>query len=427
MRFLIRYPVLIYLIATLFFGSCKKSNINKIGTSFNIEVIAGNNQSDTIGQELSDTLKIRALIDNNAFAKARIKVIQPGCAYTKEELLITNNNGIASFTWHLNSGIGTQAVKLFLLDSLNNVLDSAVATASGLFFEHCWLPADCVPQNASNESFVELPDGTVLCGLGKMYTSNNGRYWQPHQTYPNQFQTYDVVSYGSHVFSLNNMNLQHSPDNGRTWITVGNLPDIKNSTLPEVTNRGRLFINTIQGVLMSADFGQSWTNISTITHGLGYASYYYDFCELSDGRIYTVNNMRELWTSADGGNTWKSSFASYNYVSIYADDNDDVYIAMAGLNQGELYRKRKNETSPALICSFPNKGSQQAEITQVSKVNNVFYFLVAGYGLMKTADFTSFQNLKASPIDTYLVTKSNTAIVAGAGLNIGQIFYNTNP
>ncbi len=359
---------------------------------------------------------------NYAFPKAKIKVVQPGCAYTKEDILLTNNDGIVSFSWQLNGGIGDQALKLFLLDSLNNVLDSAIAEAKGLFFERCWLPADCIPVSASPQSIVELADGTILSGLGKLYRSNNNGYaWHPHQTYPNQFLTYKVVTYGRHVVTLNNTNIQHSSDNGQTWVSASNL---QGSTL-DITNTGKLFLSTISGVYMSTDFGQNWTNISTIAHGLGYSAYYLDFCELTNGRIYAVNDRHELWISPDGGNTWTSSFVNDN-VSAFVD-NDDVYIGKNGLNQGELYRMKKNETSWTLICSFPNIGSQAANITHISKVNDSFYFLVSGYGLIKTPDFISFQNLRPYPIETYLITKSNTAIVAGAGFNIGQIVYNTNP
>ena len=428
MHFLIRPSTLFFFGAVLFFLSCKKNKIDTTSANFKVLVLAGNNQSDTIGKQLKDSLKISALEYNKAFSKARIKIIQPGCADTKEFLFITDNNGIISLPWQLNSGIGDQTLKIYLLDSLNNVLDSTLANAKGLFFEHCWLPTDCIPKNASNESIVELPDGTILCGLGKLYSSaNNGQLWNLHQTYPNQFSTYDVINFGSHVFTLNSMNIQHSSDNGQTWMALSNTLDIRTSNNMEVTNKGKLFINTIAGVYMSFDFGQNWTNISIIPNGLGYANYYYNFCEMSNGTIYAVNNLNELWTSIDGGTTWTSTFVNNGFVSVYVDDKDDLYIGSSGLNEGDLYRKRKNENGSTLICSFPNTAGQIAEITQISKVNNFFYFLVSGYGLMKTSNFISFENLKPSPIDTYLITKSNFAIVTGASFNSGQIIFNKNP
>jgi len=407
--------------------SCKKDNSDKKEGNYKIEVIGGNNQSDTVGQILTDSIKIRVLAGNTSKRKWSIRVVQPSCTLTIEYLLRTDSNGTASLSWHLTPTIGDQVLKFYLIDSANIILDSTLANAKGLHFEHCWLPADCIPVNASNESIVELSDGTLLCGLGKVYASgNHGLSWYSHSTYPNQLSTYKVVNYGNHVFALNNMNIQHSPDNGITWETVGaSLSTINNEPF-EVSNKGTLFISKTSGVYMSTDFGQNWKNISTVTNGLGYSSYYYDFSETSDGRIYAVNNDHELWTSSNRGSKWTSSFANYGYVSVFVDDNDDVYIAKVGPNRGELYRKRANENTGTLICSFTDNGSQPAEISQISKVNSFFYFLVAGYGLMKTSDFTMFQNLRSYPIQTYLITKTNTAIIVGAGDN-GKIFYNTNP
>jgi hypothetical protein len=408
--------------------SCKKDNSNKKEPNYKMEVIAGNNQSDTVGQKLTDSIKIRVLSDNAQIGNLNIRVVQPGCALTTEYFLRSDSNGIASFSWQLTPTIGDQVLKFSLINSSNIILDSTVANAKGLYFEHCWLPADCVPNNASTQSLAELSDGTLLCGLGKVYASrDHGHSWYYHPTYPNQLSTYKVINYENHVFALSNMNIQHSPDNGIAWESVGaSLSTINNEPF-EVSNKGKLFISKISGVYMSTDFGQIWKNISTVTNGLGYSTYYYDFSETLDGRIYAVNNRHELWTSSDGGNTWTSSFANYGYVSVFVDDNDDVYIAKVGPNQGELYRKRANESTSTLICTFTNNGSQPAEITQISKVNSFFYFLVAGHGLMKTSDFTTFQNLRSYPIQTYLITKSNTALVAGAGIEIGKILYNTNP
>ena len=408
--------------------ACKKDISDKKDPHYKIEVIAGNNQSDTVGQLLTDSIRIKVLADNVPIRKWSIKIVQPGCAYTMEYLLHTGNDGIASFSWQLTPTIGDQGLKIFLIDSLSIILDSTVANAKGLYFEHCWLPADCIPLNASNESLVELSDGSLLCGLGKVYASGNHGYsWYYHSTYPNQLSTYKVINYENHVFALSNTNIQHSQDNGITWGPVGASFGTINNEPFDVSNKGKLFISKISGVYMSTDFGQTWRNLSTAPDGLGYSAYYYDFSETSDGKIYAVNNSHELWTSPDEGNTWTSSFANYGYISVFVDDNDDVYIAKVGPNQGELYRKRANENTGILICTFPNNGSQPAEITQISKVNSFFYFLVAGYGLMKTSDFITFQNLRSYPIQNYLVTKSNTVIVVGGGIDIGKILYNTNP
>lgn len=422
-----KFSVIICFFFILISFSCKKDNLDQKDNNYKLEVFEGNNQSDTVGKMLTDSIRIRVITNHTPKRKWSIKVVQPGCAVTREYYLLTDSNGTVSFSWKLTPTIGDQVLKLYLIDSSKIILDSAVAGAKGLFFEHCWLPADCIPENASTRSLIELSDGTLLSGLGKVYASrNHGLSWYNHTTYPNQLFTYKVMHYKNHVFALSNMNIRHSPDNGITWEAVGASLNTSNSEPFVVTNKGKLFISTISGVYMSTDFGHTWKNISTAANGLGYSSFYYDFSETSDGKVFAVNNNHELWTSSDGGNTWTSSFVNNGYVSVFVDDNDDVYIAKVSNNLGELYRKRANENTGTLICNFTNKGSQHAEITQISKVNGIFYFLLAGYGLMKTSDFTTFQNLSTYPIQSYLITKSNNAIIGGFGFDSEKMFYNTN-
>lgn len=90
--------------ALLFLPSCKKNNhgSNALG-NIKITVIAGNNQSDTVGRVLSDSIRVSVTRSNFPFPNtfpfpnAEIEIVQPGCAYSVTTYAQTGSDGTASF------------------------------------------------------------------------------------------------------------------------------------------------------------------------------------------------------------------------------------------------------------------------------------------------------------------------------------------
>ena len=113
--------------------------------------------------------------------------------------------------------------------------------------------------------------------------------------------------------------------------------------------------------------------------------------------------------------------------SVYADSSGTVYMGDSW-GDGVLYRmvKTGNSITWSILGSFPVVGAADPAITSMTKSNGSFYFLLGGYGLMKTTDFVSYQNLVGS-LATYCITKSGAGIACeGLGFN-SQIIYNLHP
>ncbi|MEO7120837.1 MAG: hypothetical protein ABIY62_07065 [Ginsengibacter sp.] len=110
--------------------------------------------------------------------------------------------------------------------------------------------------------------------------------------------------------------------------------------------------------------------------------------------------------------------------SVFADDNGDVYISAFGA-QNSLYRWSNLAGNSTLnfIASFPSLNSPDPTRINISKVNTNYYFQVDEYGLMKTSDFKSFQNVKSGTVYSYCITNSNTVIVCDFPDNL---FYYSN-
>lgn len=160
-----------------------------------------------------------------------------------------------------------------------------------------------------------------------------------------------------------------------------------------------------------------------------------NLAETPDGTVFTVSNDGHLLQSAD---TW-ANWIEYNFTgqvnAVFADDNGDVYFNEYGF-QSYLYRL--SNPSPggytlALISTFDNTPGSAAIMSNMSKVNNSYYFLMQGYGLMRIKDFNSYETLKPGDVYSYCITNSNGAIVSDYGYNIfdhsiySQAEYNINP
>ena len=423
---------LLLLGAFLLLASCKKNN-HTSASNIKIAVVAGNGQSDTVGRVLRDSIEISVTRGGIALPKAMIKIVEPGCTYSTTGYLMTGSGGTAAFPWQLNPTIGSQELLIYAVDSLNNVLDSTTATATGLFVDSVWLPASCLPENASGvESFASLSSGRVMYSPNTdiYYSDDNGGTWSVLTSFPGQGPINNITVYGHDIFVLNSQNLLYSPDSGSTWQSRSSVSSFGYLTTLSITKSGKMFLSTSSGVYMSLDLGQTWTNLSTQPNNyIGYSEYYFDFCESADGTIFAVNDSGELWFSEDSGLSWTHWSAFYSVDAVYSDNSGTAYVSNSLGVDGILYRVGKSGGSFTLttVCSFPNTPGQAAAITNMSEVNNTYYFILAGYGLMKTTDFVSFQTLLPWAFSAYCITNTGAGIVAEVSGANNAIIYNIHP
>jgi hypothetical protein len=424
--------LLLLLGAFLLLASCKKSN-HTSESNIKIAVIAGNGQSDTVGRVLRDSIRISVTRGSMALPKAMIKIVEPGCTYSTTAYLITGSDGTAAFPWQLNPTIGSQELMIYAVDSLNNVLDSTTATATGLFVDSVWLPASCLPQNANGvQSFASLSSGRVMFSPNNQiyYSDDNGGTWSVLTSFPGQGGINNINVYGHDIFALNSQNLLYSPDSGSTWQSLSPVSSFGYLTTLGITQSGKMFLSASSGVHMSLDLGQTWTNISTQpNNSIGYSEYYFDFCESADGTIFTVNDSGELWFSEDSGLSWVHWSGFYSVDAVFSDNSGTAYVSNSLGMEGMLYRVGKSGGSLTLttVCSFPNTPGQAAAITNISEVNNAYYFILAGYGLMKTTDFVSFRMLLPAPLSAYCITNTGAGIAAEESVANNAIIYNIHP
>jgi len=417
----------------LIFVSCKKGSSDGPERNIKITVISGNNQSDTAGRVLNNALEISVTHNGTPLANAQIKIVQPNCSYADSSFTVTGSSGTVAYSWQLNGQIGNQTLKLYAVDSLDRVLDSTTATATALFFDHTWLPSACLGGKGTSFAIVELPSGRLLLGGQEMYYSDDsGRTWSVLASFP-QYQTViSMVVYQNTIFAgmleANNP-LYSSSDNGLTWQYCTASAGFGQVDYLSATKSGKVFASAQGEIYMSTDLGQTWKNLSTLASPI--PSFYaplFDFCESADGTLFGVASDGDLWESGDGGTTWNNYILFNSVQSCFSDVNGVVYVNTSG-TKGQLYKMTGsgNSVTWPLICSFANTPGQDANISNMMEVNNTFYFSLAGYGIMKTTDFNTFQQIYSSPYSPlFILTKEDVGITYSQP-NGGQLIYNIGP
>ena len=416
----------------IFLTSCKKEGSNSNNNGFRINIVKGNNQTDTVGRPLKDTLEFRASDNNDTLLSGHVEIFAYDCDGNRQDIAgyIIGRGTITSmyvpYIWTLNSDIGSQKLTAVLFDSKNNPEDSVTVIANALPPSHGWYRSGCSPFNNNIQSFSQLPSGRILAVLRladyPYYSDDEGMSWHALTTVPSKNNYTKVISTASNeVFlAINAVGILYSSDGGSTWearnngLSPGNFwGDL------QYTKSGKLFSLTGGGVFKSDDKGLSW---HLITYGLSGSSFY-DASSTSDSTIYA--NENSFIQSTDGGETFRPVYAFENAVYFFVDDKDDIYATEYD-NSGQqplgMYVSRDHAQSWNKLYSLPipNTGFQFG-ISNMTKHGNLYFFYSTSQNLLvQTQDFNSFYTY-TPPIEVdgngrqsfqYIVTQKGHIIIS---------------
>ncbi|MGH2615043.1 MAG: WD40/YVTN/BNR-like repeat-containing protein, partial [Thermomicrobiales bacterium] len=139
------------------------------------------------------------------------------------------------------------------------------ATSSGLYRSRNEGRAWQLCQQTAGTAFVTLTvltDGEVLAApeMGPLLRSaENHTAWSPHGELPADIRTSAVLALGGERILMGTADhgLLLSTDDGAAWSAVSTA-----SALSLAANEGRVFAGTSAGVIVSADGGETWTDLS---------------------------------------------------------------------------------------------------------------------------------------------------------------------
>lgn len=427
-----RYFILSLILLSLFFIGCKKTTPANSSTSDNkikIEIISGNNQTDTIGHFLKDSIVLKVTKNNLGLAGMQIKFEQADCMYLPSSYITTDANGLARYKWELNGKIGDQTVRFTAYNSLQITQDSIVAHAEGKYYNNAWQKAYCLPNVGIND-ICQSGSGRLFCGLLSFdvpyYSDDKGVSWQRLISFPlSNKEIRQLVAQGSEIFvATRHDGIYYSPDNGTTWQNRSNgITDTREVAKLGITASGKLFLSTYyKPLFISGDKGLNWM---PITAGIDFNDQMTSFCETSTGILYMVSYDKELHKSTTGGTSWVKIHPSpsWDVQAIFVDNNDDLYFGTYN-STADIYKSTDGGSTWTIKYSSPVVPATSLEFKDIYKVNGAYYFMIAGYAIIKTQDFSVFRHLTNKYWFEYLVGNNNAVYVPGQSSNL---WYNMNP
>ena len=442
--------IFILLISTIYF-SCSKSALpapkNSTSNTIKIEIVSGNNQTDTVGKILTIPLVVKVTQNGVPLSGYAVEFQGTGCNSDKDSKFFTQAEGTSGYTWALNGIVGAQTLKIYVLNSQNVKVDSVIASSIGLAPGRGFHFAACAFFEGNDvSSFCRLSSGRLfMCpnsvnqdGLGAAlrYSDDNGISWNAVQSLGVHQFSYITSSSADELFALaNNEGLFYSNDEGQTWTKQNELPFSNGNILSFTCTASNKLIITNQGnsgIFISLDKGKTWTFSS---NGFGTDSNFDAPSEAQNGDLYIIGHGSEnLYKSTDGGLTWNlqlqtpnMEFSTQAADVFFIDKNNWFYLSALNLgnvmgNSALFISKDAGKTYTKIFTEL------KAHNISIQSDGNLYYNIMNGAGndLYAATGITGspqliYGNEAYASQYPYVVAKNNNLILANGGGIIYEI------
>jgi hypothetical protein len=416
------------LICFLYFSCSKSNQPSPQNASIKIELVSGNNQTDTIGRPLANY--IVAKVTKNGAPQAGYTLLYQGsgCNADRMDKFPTGVDGTVSYNWFLAGDVGQQTLKIFVLNAQNQKIDSVTAVSTGLAPLPGWHFSACVfPFGAIPIAFCKLTTGRLFTGIqGKAYlrySDDNGISWNSVKSLGNSHAFQTVISTpADELFAVAMDNTYYSKDAGQTWVPLG-IQAFNTATVTGMvyTATGKLLVSTrFNPLYISLDKGITWTSAPVnqfIAKGsTGPDSDFINPVEDKNGNLYIVGQQfQAIYHSTDGGKNWSVITSQNEYdLALYIDNNNWFYKCINSGNTSNIAISKDNGvTYTNLIISdyiFLFNMSVQSD--------GNFYYSASGSGVYQANGISNsvkkiYDNEFSLP-STYIVAKNSNIIIANS-------------
>jgi len=419
----------------LFFFGCKKDKKDPINlpAGLQIQVIKGNNQADTTGNQLKDSVTVKVTNSGSPVTGYIVQFKRSGCQDQTITEATTSSTGQASFSWYLSGQTGAQSLSIILLDNNRNKVDSASAAATGITPASGWHRGGCL-QNFPVNNVTALSSGRILASVNAtnypFYSDDNAMSWHPLTTFSNTHFISKIISTSAGTFlATQNEGIFLSGDNGQTWTNISSgIWNVQAFSDMNYTANGDLIVTNSSGLFVSSDGGQSWNEND---FGLPTGSSTYPV-ELPNGNLFVIGSDNSVYMLPVHTGNWQNVGANGNYIlsnveSLFVDDKGNMFAGAphdAPGGTANLYESADGGTSwsPVFTQSHFSSAASYSNIDNISKINGIYYFAYAGIGLYQTSDFSTYSTttlqLGNIGVLTYAVSKSSTLVVGSPGFGI---------
>jgi photosystem II stability/assembly factor-like uncharacterized protein len=426
--------------STLFFGCSKeKKVVPPPPAKLKIELVSGNNQTDTVGKIL--TIQLKVTLKGAPWASGAVRLIYQGCGDELVDERGTDVNGKLKYNWGLSELAGNQTLKVIVINSKNEKTDSLTVTATALSTGPGWHRAACSTfADIQPVAFCRLSTGRLFTcygfgGLSRVrFSDDNGKSWPIVKSINASYHFfYHMFSTPSdEIFLFANTNgLLYSKDSGQTWTTLPTPPFIENNIYGHIyTSDGKILVATGIGIYISDDNGKSWVNrpktaFTNTNPGDAVDDHFWSGAEDKDGNLYLLGWSAEIYKSTDKGQTWQAVLHAKTETteSFFIDINTNWFYKSPAIYQTGIYLSKDKGVTYSTIFDPGFSTLDQLSIQPDGKL----YFSWYKSGLYRFNDLASppqkLFNIGDNPSShqQYILAKNNNIVVAQSSSR--SIFY----
>ncbi len=394
-----------------------------------IEIVSGNNQTDTIGYPLPNFVNVKVTSTSGASLDGYgVQYERSGCNADLTNILGLKDDGTSGINWYLAGDVGQQTLKIIVLDAQNKHVDSVAAVATAVApAKGGWHYSACTPFGVGAGAFCKLSTGRLFAAFqiskGYLrYSDDNGASWNPVKSLGNTHNFLTVVSTpADEIFAIASDDNYYSKDQGQTWTALGvqgfNSKEISGIAF---TPKGKLFITTrFSSQYISSDKGKTWLTIPSsalVYPNEGADNDFRSPSEDKDGNLYLLSSEEgHIFKSTDNGKTWGYlNFPNYRFTDFFIDKNNWFYVSINSLPYG-IYISKNQGASFDLLS---NSGTGLNKKLSLQSDGNLYYTVddVGLYRLNGAAPPARLiLNSRGPGASPYIVAKNNNVVVSSGG------------
>jgi hypothetical protein len=380
------------------------------------------------GETVSDSIRFLA-VNNNEPYKDSVRVlfeIAKGGGQLTVSTAYTNENGYAYTGWKLGLETFEQVLRAKAYDLSGKYLNSADLTEY-CFVDNIWNKCNFQPDCNITDMIADTVNKVTLVVTNNTVYRQGQRYfmWEP-VTDPVLVQprTIDLDRNGVYYVSTWTGEIVKSTDKGVSWKACTKpFPDRTNYCYIYVSNDAYVWAYAFDHPLRySKDGCATWTDIAA---GSGLtAEGFGDIFRLKDGSLlYQGGNCCNLNRSFDDGFTW-TKIETPNYThKLYVNNKDEIFLVS---QQSGAYIYKSTDYGATFSYVYAVSPEWWTDLHNTfSKWGGYYYILIPGWGILKSADLTHFEEYWYNSSLRDLFIDHNGVLIA-KDWNMNTVYYRNN-
>ena len=367
------------------------------------------------------SIEIQDVIANVPAKDYTVNFINVSGGETSPNSVITDLSGIASTTWKLGNSSNHQYLKASIFNKYHEFITSVNFNAFA-FRKNIWdTITNGVDANINDLVADKINKMTLMLSYGLYRQGQNYFDWQLDSLASN-YGPYNIEidSKGVFYFSTWNGEVYKSDDHAKTWkICTKPVPNYYYWERLKISANDYLWITNYNSLLLcSRDGGNTWTGDSTGIGPLHHLGTVYS----TEAGILFYGGLNFLYKSINDGKTWTLLQIPNYFQRIYVTDDNKVILYGERNGNYSIYKSTDFGATFTSVWDLAPIFNTTWDFKFVSKYNADYFICIPGSGIVRTKDFTHFENYWSNDNLFDLFIDQNGILIA-KDFNYNAVYY----